>query len=181
MINMGIMTLLGLVGVVNGILPKVLTHYINQSVKDISIQVELGDGWILLMLSTAMSFFGCALNICFYMLLFKKANWDGRNLDNHVKKEKSINKKRLPILFAATAVVIAIVAVFTTKLVIKEKPGTLVGAKDDLTKEIYSFVYTKKKNENVRKDCFPPTLMTVFRDVWFRQKYKMVDPIKRSQ
>ncbi len=175
------MILLGLVGVINGVLPKVVTHYINHSVTDISIQVELGDGWILLMLSTAMSFLGCALNICFYIFLFKKANWDGRNLDIHVKKEKTVKKKRLPILFAATAVVIAIFAVFAPKLVLKEKPGTLVGAKDDLTKEIFSFVYTKKKNENVRKDCFPPTLMTVFRDVWFRRKYKMVDPLKRSQ
>ena len=45
----------------------------------------------------------------------------------------------------------------------------------------HSKLYTKKKDENVKKDCFPSTLMTVFRDVWFHQKYKMVDPIKMSQ
>ena len=45
----------------------------------------------------------------------------------------------------------------------------------------HSKLYTKKKDKNVKKDCFPSTLMTVFRDVWFRQKYKMVDPIKMSQ
>ncbi len=117
------MIFLCLVAVINGVVPKVLTHYINNSVTDISIEVELGDGWILLMVSTAMSFFGCGLNIAFYIFLFKKANWDRRNLDINVEKKKTINKKRLSILFMVTAVVVAIVAVFAPKLVIKEKPG----------------------------------------------------------
>ena len=181
MINMGIMLLLCLVGVINGVLPKVLTNYINENVTDISIHVELGNGWILLMSSTAMSFVGCALNIAFYILLFKKSNWDGQNLDIHVKKEITLKKKRLPILFASTAVVIAICAVFAPKLVIKENHGTLVGARDDLKTEILSFIYTKKTNEIVKKNCFPATFMTVFRDVWFQWRYKMVEPIKRSE
>ena len=84
------------VAVMNGVVPKVLTHYINNSVTDISIEVELRDGWILLMISTAISFLGCALNIAFYIFLFKKANWDRRNLDINVKKNKKLI--RLPIL-----------------------------------------------------------------------------------
>ena len=59
--------------------------------------------------------------------------------------------------------------------------GTLVGAKDDLKAEIWSFLYTKKTNENVKKNCYLETLMAVFQDVWFRRRYKMVEPIKRSR
>ena len=174
------MIFLCLVAVINGVLPKLLTDYINNSVKDISIEVELGNGWVLLMVSTAMSLFGCGLNIVFYIFLFKKANWDRRNLDSDVEK-KTINKKRLPILFMVTALVVAIVAVFAPKFVIKEKPGTLDGAKRGLTNEIFSFMGVKRASENLMHDCFPPTLVTLFKDAWFRRKYNMVDPIKRSQ
>ena len=80
-----------------------------------------------------------------------------------------------------TTVVVAIVAVFAPKLVIKDKPGTLVGAKRSLTNKIFSFMGCKQANENVMQDCFPPTLMTLFKDAWFLWKYNMVDPIKRSQ
>ena len=177
--NMAIMLLLCLVGVINGVLPKVLTNYINENVTDISIHVELENGWILLMSSTVMSLVVCALNIGFYVLLFKKSNWDGRNLKIHIKKNKLRKRKSLSTLFAATGVIIAICGVFAPKLVIKENHGTLVRAKDDLKTEILSFIYTKKTNENIKKKCFPATLMTVFRDVWFRRRYKMVEPIKR--
>ena len=80
-----------------------------------------------------------------------------------------------------TALVVAIVAVFAPKFVIMEKPGTLDGAKRGLTNEIFSFMGVKRASENLMHDCFPPTLVTLFKDAWFRRKYNMVDPIKRSQ